>query len=81
MIFPGSKVSLTGWLFSGFFFWPFLKRGASFAFLQPPGLSPDFHDLSKMIESGPARILDIFLITHGCSLPGTMVFYGSSSLK
>lgn len=59
MIFPGSKMRLTGWLFSGFFFWPLLKRHASFVFMQLSGLSPDFHHLSKMTESGTVRILAI----------------------
>lgn len=41
LIFPGAVSRLTSQLFSGSSSLPFLKMGATFAFFQPSGTSPD----------------------------------------
>lgn len=50
MIFLRTDVRLTGLRSPGSPFWPFLKMGTMFAFLQLPGVSPDLHNFSNMIE-------------------------------
>jgi len=56
MLFPGTEMRLTDQQFPGSSSLPFLKTGAIFSFLQPPGTSPTCHDFSNMVESGFATI-------------------------
>lgn len=77
MMFLGADMRLTGLLSPELSYWPFLKMGTMFAFLQLLGVSPDLHNLSNMIESSLARTTAISLGTLGCSLVGRMC--GTSS--
>jgi len=50
IILPGTEVRLTGLQFPGSSFFPFLKMGVMFPLLQAVGTSPDYQDLSNMME-------------------------------
>ena len=52
VIFPGTDVKLTGLVFPGSFYFPFLKIRVTFTFFLPPGTSPDSHNFSNTMESG-----------------------------
>lgn len=61
-------------------FWPFLKIGARFAFLQLLKTSPAPQDPSKVTEC-PYKGSSQCMSSLGCSLSGAMNTYGLSSLE
>jgi len=70
MIFPGTEVRLTGWLFPGSSFLPFFKMDAMFPFFQSPGTSSDCYDFSNIVKSGLASTSANSLRTLGCISSG-----------
>jgi len=55
-MFPRMEVRLAGLQSPGSSFLPFLKIGVTLAFLLSSSSSPILQDLSKMMESGSARM-------------------------
>lgn len=66
MILPGTEVRLTDrelW-FPGSSFISFLKMEVMFPIFQSVGTSPDYHDLSNMVDSGLAASFATSLRTY-----------------